>query len=257
MLPRLLDDEGRCHPLPATGRHRLALLDSSLQKMGMAADFLFAKLCTARLDLHESSSMPLTESTEAGKMVAQVMNAGLPHEIEALRDMPARRLSLVGLLAGVMTASLVGCSGPAVPPAGGPLDVISPYDVRPELSTLQGPELARASAQQKLSHLVAKYGVEAVVGVLVEPFSPDDNRVLQDRLRTGASQFEQFSQWEGGRAVAYVAPVTGVEAFAANLELGEYQVELERRIVRVQGDSAKFAEHAANLGPGPGGRRSP
>lgn len=163
-----------------------------------------------------------------------------------------RSLYLSCFLALLPYAGISGCSSStpsdvenATPK---PFDVISPYEVTPELSNLQGADFGRAPLEVKVRHFVAKHGADSVVGVLVQPFSNEYHRTIVSRMRDGMGSFEEFSQWQGDRAVLYVAPVTDVESFAAKLDLGELDVDAKQRVIRIRADQDKLAEHAESSG---------
>ena len=174
--------------------------------------------------------------------------------------MPKTQISLrslrcvsVCLLATLIGTGLSGCSSSAPsdsessPPPS--FELISPHDVRAKLSDLQGADWARAPMEAKVGHLVAKHGVDSVVGVLLEPFSNEHHRTVSDRMRESVGTYEHFSQWQGNRALYYVAVVPDVESFAAKLNLGESAVDVNKRIIRIRVDMEKLAEHAKSPGP--------
>jgi len=155
-----------------------------------------------------------------------------------------RRVSHSLFVLGLFCAGISGCSS-STPSEGGsatpqPFDVISPHDVTPQLSNLQGADFGRAPMEVKVSHFVAKHGVDSVVGVRLEPFSSEHQRVIRDRMRDGMANFEEFSQWQGNRAVVYIAPVSDVNAFAEKLDLGDFEVDAARRVIRIQTDEEKL-----------------
>lgn len=153
--------------------------------------------------------------------------------------------------------AVVGCSQPTdgtsesvVAPATEPY-VISPVEVAGALSSREGAEFAQATPRETVSHLVAKYGPDAVVALVVEPFPAQYNRLLHDRLGRTGGRLERFSHWQGERAVTYAAPVTDLDQFARALDLGEYEVEATRRIVRIRASLEGHDLSAQRGGPRP------
>lgn len=168
-------------------------------------------------------------------------------------SMAFMRCVFVCLFATWISSGLSGCSSSAPrdveSPAPSSFELISPIDVTPKLSDLQGAEWARSPMEAKVGHLVAKHGVDSVVGVLLEPFSREYHRTISDRMRDCTGIFEHFSQSQGNRALYYVAVVNDVQAFATKLDLGESEVDASRRIIRIQVDAEKMAEHAKSPSP--------
>ena len=138
---------------------------------------------------------------------------------------------------------MVGCSakgGDSPPVAEAYPGVISPMDVTPRESTLEGRALARLPAQQKVEHLAGKYGASSVVALVVEGFPAEKAQLLHQRVSRAASPVEAHSRPDGDRTICYLGPVDDMEAFVGKLDLGEATIDAAKRVVFIQADPAKL-----------------
>jgi len=154
-------------------------------------------------------------------------------------------LAALGLTAFWPRAKDLGVA-PESLPAAAPIaeaypGVISPKDVPADVAgpEVTGAAFARLPRAQQVAQFVRRHGADSVVAVVLEGVPPDKATIVRHKLVPVGGRWESFTSEEFGRWVCYVAPVADVDVYAKAVDLGQYTIDAEKRVLLVKIDPAK------------------